>query len=487
MTLWGADMNNAMFGMNPSLQLAKDDSLRDLMRGGSDHMVGAMAMDSFDDAGGTDQVNDNDDFNADALLMSPMFNDSGGENIFGQFEETHDTLLGRPDVGRAPMPPSREYSEPMQRPSRPAIVRESRSVKMPSASNGMQSMGMNMMHPGQLQSSFGGFNSRMQVPPTVGCGDGSFREMDDGSYLETSQSDMQDYSMQSYRTPPRRMPEHSYSNNSSFNSGSFQSEPDASPVMGMQQPSSMYQAAPRPMLTSGRSLPPKAQSYAGTHHSMGGSQTNDLAAMRQQLQQLRESEIRESMQHSQGRHMNSANKLSQSMHMPVQRTASANASLSQSMHFEPGRSSFAAGTPGIPSFSGGNNVSIASDTRSFKPSFNRVGETQSGGSNVNEAMEKLCESMKRSAMSRSLVKQYSSGGRAVSRHGSGQLFAMRQGAGRNAMDDSSSGRNAPIRRHSSAKHQLHHPVRGLYRHDSSQGANGKHSINFQIDGRPMGM
>ena len=238
------------------------------------------------------------------------------------------------------------------------------------------------------------------------------------------------------------------------------------------------------MLTPARALPPKAQSFGG---ALMGTQSNDLSMMRQQLQRMRDLEIRDTMQQSQSRRTSdSSNLTSQSMHLPVQRTASASATLSRSMHFEPGQSSFGGSMPGAPPF-GGGNVSIASDARSFKPSFNQMDGSMAGSaSNVNEAMEKLCESMKRSAMSRSLVKQYSSGGRGVSRHGSGSLYAMRQAAGRsNSMMDDSSGRSVPIRRPSSTKHHLQHPVRGVYRHDSAKSA---HSMNLQInmDGRNMG-
>ena len=348
-------------------------------------------------------------------------------------------------------------------------------------------MGMGMMslsHQQQQQqqqqhSNFGGYNnSVMPVPSVVGGMDGNFRELssqvtDDSSHFDQSQSDMHDYSMQSYRSPQRRMPDRSISSNSSYQSES------ESPVMG-RSASSMYHGGQHQMITPSRTLPPKAQSYGG--HMMG-SQSNDLSVMRQQLQQMRDLEIRDSMQQNSSRRTSESSNMSQSLHMPVQRTASANAAMSRSMHFEPGQGSFGS-MPGAPPFSG-NNVSIASDSRSFKPSFNHVDGSLAGASSVNEAMEKLCESMKRSAMSRSLVKQYSSG-RGVSRHGSGSLYAMRQATGRtmNSMDDSS-GRSGPIRRLPNAKHQLHHPVRGVYRHDS-HGASSTQSINLQIDGRNMG-
>lgn len=134
---------------------------------------------------------------------------------------------------------------------------------------------------------------------------------------------------------------------------------------------------------------------------------------------------------------------------------------------------------------------------------------------LNEAMEKLCESMKRSAMSRSLVKQFS--GRSLVKQGSARSLLARQNSGlmmkqrsnrslmrhnsnRSLMDDAS-GRGTPtsavpIRRHSSmnAKHHLQHPGRGVYRHDSQQslgghsnhGCGGGGSISLHIDGRNLG-
>eukprot|EP00977_Amphora_coffeiformis_P007719 scaffold1690_cov182-Amphora_coffeaeformis.AAC.76 len=497
-----------MVGMQASLHTAREDSLRDLMKNDDDPMLSAGAFD--DNAGG--EIMMDDDFNPDALLMSPLFNDSTGkldrsftnenENEFGQFEEPHDTLLGRPD--RVPVPPpSMEYSEPVPRMSRPAIVRESRNVKLPSISSmqaGMQAMGSGMMFSGlqqqQQQSSFAGYNSGMHVPSVVGGVDGNFHQVTDdisqfdqsATNFDQSQSDMHDYSAQSYRSPNhRRMPDRSISSDSSY-----RSECD-SPAMGMSS-SSMYQRSQHQMIPPTRSLPPKSQSYAGpSPGQLIGSSSNDLSVMRLQLQRMRDLEMRDAMQQNgQCRRTSDPNNPrglnSQSMHLPVQRTASAtSASLSRSMHYDSpqGRSTFHAnGMTGSPSYSG-SNVSIASDSRSFKPSFNPMERATNGSAGVNEAMEKLCESMKRSAMSRQMVKQYSSASRGVSRHGSGSLYAMRQASGRNSAMDDSSGRSAPIRRPSSTKHQLHHPIRGVYRNDSGA-SNGHRSFNFQMDGRNMG-
>ena len=503
-----------MVGMQASLHTAKEDSLRDLMKNDDDPM---MSTGAFDENTGGETMMD-DDFNPDALLMSPLFNDSAGkfdrsftnenenEQEFGQFEETHDTLLGRPDRVPVPAPlPAMEYAESVPRMSRPAIVRESRNVKLPTVNSihpAMQGMGSGMMISGRQQqqqkqqpSSFAGYNSGLSVPSVIGGMDGNFHQVTDDSSqfdqsqtnFDQSQSDMHDYSAQSYRSPTRRMPDRSISSNSSY-----QSECD-SPVMEMSS-SSMYQRSQHQMIAPTRSLPLKAQSYAGhsTSHLMA-SPSNDLSIMRQQLQQMRDLEMREAMQQTGSfRRTSDPNNfqmnLSQSMHLPVQRTASAaSAPLSRSMHYDSrqGQATFRNNGMSVsPSFPG-SNVSIASDSRSFKPSFNASEGVVSGSSGVNEAMEKLCESMKRSAMSRQMVKQYSSASRGVSRHGSGSLYAMRQNASRNSGMDDSSGRSAPIRRPSSTKHQLHHPVRGVYRNDSGA-SNGHRSYNFQIDGRNMG-
>ena len=93
---------------------------------------------------------------------------------------------------------------------------------------------------------------------------------------------------------------------------------------------------------------------------------------------------------------------------------------------------------------------------------------------LNEAMEKLCGSMKRSAMSRSMVKQFS--GRSLSRQGSMRQLSrqnsgvMRQGSDRSLLGDSGRGvgPTMPVRIPTNAKHQLQHPSRGVFRHDSQQ-------------------
>lgn len=97
---------------------------------------------------------------------------------------------------------------------------------------------------------------------------------------------------------------------------------------------------------------------------------------------------------------------------------------------------------------------------------------------LNEAMEKLCGSMKRSAMSRSMVKQFS--GRNMNRQGSLRSI-NRQGSDRSLIGDS-----GIARRSSGVKHQLQHPSRGVYRHDSQQslGQSGHGGGMMQLDGLP---
>ena len=150
-----------------------------------------------------------------------------------------------------------------------------------------------------------------------------------------------------------------------------------------------------------------------------------------------------------------------------------------------------------------------------------MGQTGQGGQvGVNGAMEKLCESMRRSAMSRSLVKQLS--GRSVSRSSSGKLLPSKQHSGRGLSRQfsgcSNSGRQLvrtasgrqsigdsggpelPVRRSAhDSKHRiqrdalatssLHNPRRGVFRHHSQSsatgGSNQKTVVN--IDGNSIGM
>jgi len=151
---------------------------------------------------------------------------------------------------------------------------------------------------------------------------------------------------------------------------------------------------------------------------------------------------------------------------------------------------------------------------------------QGGQPGVNGAMEKLCESMRRSAMSRSLVKQLS--GRSVSRTSSGRALTQqhsgrglsKQNSGRmvtkqlsgRSLSRANSGRSLqrstsaraaegelPVRRIAQdTKHRiqrdalsssLHAPARGVFRHKSQSaiiGGNNQKTV-LNIDGNSVGM
>ena len=90
---------------------------------------------------------------------------------------------------------------------------------------------------------------------------------------------------------------------------------------------------------------------------------------------------------------------------------------------------------------------------------------------INDAMAHLCDSMRRSAMSRSFVKQLS--GRSLTgqtmQRSIGRTNSLHsQNSSRSLMDDAS-GRSLPVRRTSSStKYHIQHPLRGIHRHDSQQ-------------------
>uniref|UniRef100_A0A8J9X243 Uncharacterized protein n=1 Tax=Phaeodactylum tricornutum TaxID=2850 RepID=A0A8J9X243_PHATR len=201
------------------------------------------------------------------------------------------------------------------------------------------------------------------------------------------------------------------------------------------------------------------------------------------------------MRQTQGTHFG----LSQSMHgasqshminMSGQRTKAHRESLSGgSFHGVSLHGGSLHGTAGNPSYFHGN-ISIASNIQGIKSPSQMYGSSSKNPATLNEAMEKLCDSMKRSAMSRSMVKQYS--GRNIGRQNSSRQLMQRQGSNRSLLDDGSgrgvNGPAVPLRRMSNTKHQVHHPGRGVHRHDSQQSLNGhsNHSISVQFDGRNTG-
>lgn len=151
------------------------------------------------------------------------------------------------------------------------------------------------------------------------------------------------------------------------------------------------------------------------------------------------------------------------------------------------------------------------------------GSGSAGQPGVNEAMEKLCESMRRSAMSRSLVKQLS--GRSVSRTSSGRNLSRQNSAtfngrsiaransGRSitrassgrSIQRSSSGRSVllgkggelPVQRIAQdSKHRIQRdhlgnnqgpPGRGVFRHKSQGAIMGASKTVLNIDGNTIGM
>lgn len=128
------------------------------------------------------------------------------------------------------------------------------------------------------------------------------------------------------------------------------------------------------------------------------------------------------------------------------------------------------------------------------------GGAQEGGKNpnVNEAMEKLCESMRRSAMSRSLVKQLS--GRNVVRTNSSRSV-QRSHSGK-ATFGQEEGSNHPVRKLSlNSKHRIHRDAitsnqapqrRGVFRHKSHSAIigtsrNKASQMKLQLDDNTLGM
>jgi hypothetical protein len=332
----------------------------------------------------------------------------------------------------------------------------------------------------------------------------------------------------------------------------------------------------------GQKLPARSQSYNGGGGMMRQQQQqqqqvsspNKLQLMQLHLQKVQELELLEQMQQRPNNNMNFNNNnrnnamgLSQSMHGPVgaggrmgfhnnnnnnnnfngmmmnnnnntNNNNNNNMALNRSFRGDQLSSHSSHAAPSSPSFNMGGNVSIASDVHNMKgggPMMMNNGfhcdqatslqqqqqqQNKNNPATVNDVMEKLCESMKRSAMSRSMIKQFSgrsaakqggggsSGRQPLSRSNSGHSHAgverslsnrglMKQGSIRMMTDESGIGRGGggssthvvPIRRQSSfTKHQLQHPARGVYRHDSQRSLGGQstHSISLHVDGRNVG-
>ena len=340
-----------------------------------------------------------------------------------------------------------------------------------------------------------------------------------------------------YRSAPERS---SSSASSSYESDGSQATPRAAnaAMLDLSQGSHMSSngaegSTNAPMFR--RAVPQRSKTYhSGTSRSplemmkeqqelrAGGD--NQLEMMQQHLQQMQEMDqfemqLQQHQQHQQHQH--------QQQQMENNSGVAGMAGLARSMN-TPARSASCGpmggynndGTRGPASFPVGtfNNIGGGAARGRFpsdlEPMQNELGmQTMSGGGNsgnnpkgpvtVNDAMEKLCESMKRSAMSRTLVKQFSAGARGVPRTNSAGLAMARQVSNRDvwrsssnrnlAIDDSShrstdSRPAVPVRRISNKKHQLQ--GRGVYRHGSGHlvGVNGtgNSNLSLQIDGRNMG-
>jgi hypothetical protein len=136
---------------------------------------------------------------------------------------------------------------------------------------------------------------------------------------------------------------------------------------------------------------------------------------------------------------------------------------------------------------GGMGLDLAAMAQSYAASQQQ--QQQHGGNNVNGAMEKLCESMRRSAMSRTLVKQLSGrtvhrtpSGRSIQRTSSDRMNLVHANSGRQVARASSSkglqrsnhgmAEHQPVRRMAQdTKHRMT-PTRGVFRHHSSTAAMG---------------
>lgn len=316
----------------------------------------------------------------------------------------------------------------------------------------------------------------------------------------------------SYDSPIRSSSEHGGNYASPVNGGAYSEQRMQPTMMQAQQgmnfgvPHQSNPLASMPYSTPMQGMLPRSTSYRSppsaqsSSYSAAGPQETASMSQLQEMQQY--------VQHMQGGSGLLDNPgLSQTMHgQPYGRTSSTGLrdplSMSQSMHE---RSHSFHGSSGYnPAFAGianHTNVSVAVDVQ---------GEQSMEPGHLNDAMEKLCESMKRSAMSRSLVKQFS--GRSLARQSSARGVLSRQNSGRMGMNkqlsnrslmarqdsnrsliDDASGRGTPtavvpIRRLSNAKHHLQHPGRGVYRHNSLQSLSGlsNHGISLHLDGRNMG-
>jgi len=471
---------NTMVGMQASHHTPVSEDLSDLTKNDNDPLSISGMEDDAD-------VFDDEDFDPEELLKSPLFNDSQGrlsasfanEAGFGTFngDSGHEPPNVTPDSSDEYIsfdsPQRAEYADfskhnSLLQPTANAF-QERFNINQVALSSPMKAAAAATSTPQQ------NYATPMKPPPQP-----------------QFMSENEDYNILTHQSVPRQhssmdesMGSHYTHMDESMNSN-YRPESQEH-ALDMQQSALQRGVAQRSTGYSDqqhmRSLPERSSSFQAQHSALfarappgrssschtpsNSSGVNQL----QQMQQIQRNEGLSATVHGESmRSENYGGVLSGPMH--------GGDSLSHSMHARTGPSPF-------PVLQNQGNMSIASDMPSSKES----------PASLNQAMEKLCESMKRSAMSRNLVKQYS--GRSLvqaqtmlgKQHSNRNLMG-RQGSHRNLMDDGS-GRGTPtsvMRRMSNPKHRLQHPVRGLYRHDSQQSLNGQsnHGISLQIDGRSMG-
>jgi hypothetical protein len=100
-----------------------------------------------------------------------------------------------------------------------------------------------------------------------------------------------------------------------------------------------------------------------------------------------------------------------------------------------------------------------------------VGDLTPSAANMTpNVMEKLCESMRRSAMTRNLVKQYS--GRQLVKQGSARSLLRSNSSSSNAFGHDVPNRGVVRRTSNTTKHHFHGRGGGVHRHNSQQSLNG---------------
>ena len=511
---------NTMVGMQASLHTPTEDSLSDLMKNEDPNGLAAVDADDLD----LDDVlaGDEDDFNPDDLLKSPLFEDeaefnfgsggavAGAPSPADQMMDTSMNAASQPQPntshsGNLGLTQEKRPFAPMglRRSDAPSFGMKQREIAgggmMVGGSNGMGNNDMNM----QQQQSVGfqqqTNNSGMDMGNTGNGFQGSFNPGGNGQQFGNfPQMNSNGQNSMFNRAVPGR---------SNSNSGDMLDVSQGSAMSSQQQQN-------QPMF--GRSVPQRSQTFGG-QTNLGG-QMNQLQMMQQQMQgqqqpsfgggndgpnELQMMQAQMMQMNDGGPRRGNLNDMGQGgVNQPPMRSV-------------PGRSFSSDGMGGTgylrggrrPGGQGGPGMNELQAMQAEMGRMSQFGTGDSGGPvSVNDAMEKLAESMKRSAMSRSLVKKFSTGGpRGIQRSNSSDRMMMmgmqrRAGSARNSMSmqmDDSSTRSlenrpaVPLRRLSNAKHSL--PQRGVMRHRSDDlgsmvGMNNRANggMTFQIDTNNFG-